>query len=119
MFIQVDQDILDARGNFAGLASIRLDHPPTHREQRGLRPGLEPVNHSRGDGGQEALGADAEILTNRRAAEDHVEVGLDLHDEGRPAVLSRVHEAEGLGLTTHGIDNLILVLLSWQMKVIC
>lgn len=35
-----------------------------HREQGALGPGLEPVDDGGGDGGEEALGADAEVLTH-------------------------------------------------------
>lgn len=41
-----------------------------HREQRALGPGLEPVDDGGGDCGQEALGADAEVLTHRGGGVD-------------------------------------------------
>ncbi len=42
-------------------------------------PRLEPVNHCRVDGGQEALRPNSEVLKNGAGREDHMQVGTDLH----------------------------------------
>ena len=46
--------------------------------QGGFWPGLEPVDDSGVDGGQEALTADAEICSYRTGGEHHVQVVLHL-----------------------------------------
>ena len=48
--------------------------------QGGFRPGLEPVNHSGVDGGQEALTAHAEVGSYRTGCEHHVQVVAHLQD---------------------------------------
>ena len=48
--------------------------------QGGFRPGLEPVNHSGVDGGQEALTAHAEVGSYWTGCEHHVQVVAHLQD---------------------------------------
>ena len=48
--------------------------------QGGFGPGLEPVNDSRVDSGQEALTADTEVGSYRTGCEHHVQVVAHLHD---------------------------------------
>ena len=48
--------------------------------QGGFRPGLEPVDDSGVDGGQEALTAHAEVGSYRTGCEHHVQVVAHLHD---------------------------------------
>ena len=79
-------------------------------EQRALGPRLEPVDDGARDRRQEALRPRAEVVPDGRHREDHVQVRLDLLDEGGPAVLGRVDEPERLGLAAHGVDDVVLVL---------
>lgn len=48
--------------------------------QGGFRPGLEPVNHSGVDGGQEALTTHTEVGSYRTGCEHHVQIVAHLHD---------------------------------------
>ncbi len=48
--------------------------------QGGFRPGLEPVDDSGVDGGQEALTAHAEVGSYRTGCEHHVQVVAHLQD---------------------------------------
>jgi hypothetical protein len=70
-----------------------------------------PVDDCGGDGSQEALRSDSEVLSHGRRGEDHVQVVLDFTDERVPAVFGGVDKAQGLCLGAHAVDDLVLVLL--------
>ena len=100
----------DGIGNFGFTELNFTEEALRHTKERLLGPRLEPIDDGGVDHRQEALGADAELFTNRRAREHHVEVRAHLLDEETPNRLAAVGVTRRLRLSTHGVDDVVHIL---------
>eukprot|EP00962_Isochrysis_galbana_P049550 scaffold21051_cov111-Isochrysis_galbana.AAC.2 len=85
-----------------------------HGDESFFRPWLKPIDDNAVHEGWEATSADLDRVSNRREAQNDVQVGHHLLNEIFPARSSRVGKAGALDSRPHAIDDVVHVLAREQ-----